>query len=54
MNKFLALLALLGASCFGFAQTNDSLIYEMRSYMIPMRDGVKLNTVVIKSRASKR
>ncbi len=25
----------------------DSLIYEMRSYMIPMRDGIMLNTVVI-------
>jgi putative CocE/NonD family hydrolase len=47
MKKFLVLLTIMGTGCFAIAQTTDSLIYEMRSYMIPMRDGILLNTVVI-------
>src|SRR5580765_3574552 len=47
MKRFLLLLLLAGLSSFCFAQSVDSLIYEETHYMIPMRDGVQLNTIVL-------
>jgi uncharacterized protein len=45
-------LLLLAAGCFisSFSQAPDSIVYDMRFYMIPMRDGTLLNTVVISPR----
>jgi uncharacterized protein len=49
MKKVFLLLALAGFHCFAFSQTvADSLQYMKTSYMIPMRDGVQLNTIVLK------
>jgi putative CocE/NonD family hydrolase len=47
MKKIFLLLCLAGFQCFAFSQSPDSLEYEKTSYMIPMRDGVLLNTVVL-------
>jgi predicted acyl esterase len=48
MKKVFLLLALAGFHCFAFSQTvADSLQYMKTSYMIPMRDGVQLNTIVL-------
>ena len=46
-NFYLLLLLMAGFRFFAYAQTSDSLVYEKSSYMIPMRDGVLLNTVVL-------
>jgi uncharacterized protein len=47
MKKFFLLTALAGFHFFAFSQLPDSLRYEKASYMIPMRDGILLNTVVL-------
>jgi uncharacterized protein len=47
MKKIFLLLMLSASSCLVFSQMPDSLVYEKRTYMIPMRDGVLLNTIVI-------
>jgi putative CocE/NonD family hydrolase len=47
MKKFFLLTALAGFHFFAFSQLPDSLRYEKSSYMIPMRDGILLNTVVL-------
>ena len=47
MKFYLFLIMLTGSVCVAKSQTPDSLIYEIHSYMIPMRDGVELNTVVL-------
>src|SRR5450631_425559 len=47
MKKFLILLLLLSAWLFSFSQTGDSIVYLRTHYMIPMRDGTLLNTVVL-------
>ena len=47
MKKMLLLVLLTGFHFVVFSQQPDSLIYEKTSYMIPMRDGVLLNTVVL-------
>jgi putative CocE/NonD family hydrolase len=47
MKKFFLLTALAGFHFFAFSQLPDSLKYEKASYMIPMRDGILLNTVVL-------
>src|SRR5436189_3997069 len=45
MKTILTLLLLFGFVCSGAGQT-DTLTYVRREVMIPMRDGVKLNTVI--------
>jgi uncharacterized protein len=47
MKKFFLQIILSVSSCISFAQTPDSLVYAKHSYMIPMRDGVLLYTVVL-------
>ncbi len=47
MKKFILLSALAGLHVFVFSQSTDSLEYNKASYMIPMRDGIQLNTVVL-------
>ncbi len=48
MKKIFLLLALAGIHSFAFSQSAaDSLDYVKTNYMIPMRDGVLLNTVVL-------
>ncbi len=47
MKKFFLLLFLAGFRSFCFAQSADSLVYEETHYMIPMRDGILLNTIVL-------
>jgi len=47
MKKYVLLPVLAGIWFSTFAQSADSLVYEKRNYMIPMRDGILLNTVVI-------
>ena len=47
MKKFILASVLAGIYSLAFCQSPDSLIYEKKSYMIPMRDGILLNTVVI-------
>jgi putative CocE/NonD family hydrolase len=47
MKIVLSLLFLAGFYSFAFAQSGDSLIYAQHSYMIPMRDGTLLHTVVV-------
>jgi uncharacterized protein len=47
MKKLFLLLVLTGSYYCASSQLPDSLIYQKSSYMIPMRDGILLNTVVI-------
>ncbi len=47
MKKYVLLPLLLGIGFSAFAQSADSLVYEKKNYMIPMRDGILLNTVVL-------
>ena len=47
MKKFFLLTVLAGFHFFAFSQLPDSLKYEKTSYMIPMRDGILLNTIVL-------
>ncbi len=47
MKKILLLVLLTGFYFIVFSQQPDSLTYQKTSYMIPMRDGVLLNTVVL-------
>src|SRR6202035_5321138 len=48
MKKVFLLLVMAAFHCFAFSQTvADSLQYMKTSYMIPMRDGVQLNTIVL-------
>jgi putative CocE/NonD family hydrolase len=47
MKKFFLLLPLLSGWLFSFSQTGDSVVYLRTHYMIPMRDGILLNTVVL-------
>jgi uncharacterized protein len=47
MKKFFFLIALTGFHFFAFSQVTDSLRYDKASYMIPMRDGILLNTIVL-------
>jgi uncharacterized protein len=47
MKKFFFLIALTGFHFFAYSQLTDSLRYEKASYMIPMRDGILLNTIVL-------
>jgi putative CocE/NonD family hydrolase len=47
MKKIFLLTALAGFHLFAFSQLPDSLRYEKTSYMIPMRDGILLNTIVL-------
>jgi putative CocE/NonD family hydrolase len=47
MKKYSLLIILAASGLFSFAQLTDSLIYEETHYMIPMRDGILLNTIVL-------
>ncbi len=47
MKKFILLSVLTGLYVFAFSQLPDSLEYNKTSYMIPMRDGIQLNTIVL-------
>jgi uncharacterized protein len=47
MKKFFLLLPLLSGWLFSISQTGDSVVYLRTHYMIPMRDGILLNTVVL-------
>jgi uncharacterized protein len=48
MKRFFLLLFLAGFRLFCLAQTlEDSLLYQETHYMIPMRDGILLNTIVL-------
>jgi uncharacterized protein len=47
MKKISLLLLLAGFRFFVYSQSSDSLVYEKTSYMVPMRDGTLLNTVVL-------
>jgi len=47
MKKCILLFSLFGGWLFSFSQTGDSVVYQRTHYMIPMRDGVLLNTVVL-------
>jgi uncharacterized protein len=47
MRKYFLLFILTGAVFFSFSQSGDSLLYEATHYMIPMRDGILLNTLVL-------
>ncbi|HSZ35364.1 MAG TPA: CocE/NonD family hydrolase, partial [Puia sp.] len=47
MKKTALLVLLTGFNFFAFSQIPDSLTYVKTSYMIPMRDGILLNTVVL-------
>jgi putative CocE/NonD family hydrolase len=47
MKKILLLVLLTGFKLVVFSQQPDSLTYLKTSYMIPMRDGILLNTVVL-------
>jgi uncharacterized protein len=47
MRKFFLLLFTAAIHAFVFAQPADSLLYTKTSYMIPMRDGILLNTIVL-------
>jgi hypothetical protein len=46
MKKIFSLLMLTGTWLFSFSQNTDSIVYKQTHYMIPMRDGVLLNTIV--------
>jgi putative CocE/NonD family hydrolase len=48
MKKFFLLLFAAAIHSFVFAQPADSLLYTKTSYMIPMRDGILLNTIILK------
>ncbi len=50
MKKYFLLLTLAASYSVAFCQLPDSLIYEAHTYMIPMRDGIQLNTVVLSPR----
>jgi len=47
MKKIFLLLLIAAMHSFVFAQSSDSLLYTKTSYMIPMRDGILLNTIVL-------
>jgi uncharacterized protein len=47
MKKIALFVLLTGFNLFALSQIPDSLIYVKTSYMIPMRDGILLNTVVL-------
>ena len=47
MKKIFLLLLTAAMHSFVFAQSSDSLLYTKTSYMIPMRDGILLNTIVL-------
>jgi uncharacterized protein len=47
MKKIALLVLLTGFNFFAFSQMPDSVTYIKTSYMIPMRDGILLNTVVL-------
>jgi uncharacterized protein len=48
IKKFFLPLIMVALSSFGFCQLPaDSVLYMKTSYMIPMRDGILLNTVVL-------
>ncbi len=47
MKKITLLVLLTGFNFFAFSQMPDSVTYSKTSYMIPMRDGILLNTVVL-------
>src|SRR5436309_2632954 len=48
MKKFCLLLLMAAIDSLVFSQSPaDSLLYRKMSYMIPMRDGVMLNTIVL-------
>lgn len=47
MRKYFLLLALSGIVCSSRAQADAPLEYEAAHYMIPMRDGILLNTLVL-------
>jgi putative CocE/NonD family hydrolase len=47
MKKLFLLLFTAAIYSFALAQTGDSLKYVKTSYMIPMRDGIMLNTIVL-------
>src|SRR5664279_4440145 len=47
MKKCILLFSLFCGWLFSFSQTRDSVVYQRTHYMIPMRDGVLLNTVVL-------
>jgi uncharacterized protein len=47
MKKYFLLLVLAGSVFVSIAQSADSLLYQETHYMIPMRDGTKLNTIVL-------
>jgi uncharacterized protein len=48
MKKFFLLFFMAAVYSFAFSQSPaDSLLYKKTSYMIPMRDGVLLNTIVL-------
>ena len=47
MKKITLLVLLAGLNFFAFSQMPDSVAYLKTSYMIPMRDGILLNTVVL-------
>jgi len=47
MKKICLLLLTAAMHSFVFAQSSDSLLYTKTSYMIPMRDGILLNTIVL-------
>ena len=47
MKRIFLLTVLAGFHFLAFSQSADSLKYEKASYMIPMRDGILLNTVVL-------
>jgi len=47
MKKYFLLPAMAGFYFIAYSQISDSLVYEKTSYMIPMRDGILLNTVVL-------
>jgi uncharacterized protein len=47
MRKFIVLIVFSLTGSLVFSQPADSVVYNKRVYMIPMRDGVLLNTVVL-------
>ena len=47
MRKLFLLLFLTGYGFISLAQSGDSLKYAAARYMIPMRDGISLNTIVL-------
>ena len=47
IKKFLLLLSIVAFSSYSFCQPAGSALYRKTSYMIPMRDGILLNTIVL-------